>query len=105
MLLDPELEGWVYAIAPNPDLSLHRIKLGWTAKPPGRRIDQYRTGNPNLLLLGLWESFAAGESAAFAACTGRIRDTEVFDVPDPWQAIADIGNAIAKYNTWRKASL
>jgi hypothetical protein len=96
-LKDP-FKGWLYAVATNPDLSLHRLKVGWTSKPVERLID-FRTADPNALLLGLWQSFPAIERKAHSAIRGRIRDSEVFDVDDPWKALRTLNKTVEKFNS------
>lgn len=98
-LLDSRFEGWIYAVATVPELSLHRLKVGWTTKPIEQRLKSYRTSSPTCLLLGLWEGFPAGEDAAHAACGEPLAGSnEVFDVLDPWKTLDAIGVAVRASN-------
>lgn len=56
--------GYIYMVASQPDLSLHRMKCGYT-KNIQQRLDSYRTFCPRSLLLGLWEADECDESWLF----------------------------------------
>jgi hypothetical protein len=89
--------GLVYAIAPTPELSLHRLKIGWTrdARTLDTRINSYRTSNPHAMILGVWEGDRTSEASAHLECDGRIGNSECFDTRDPFDALRRIGAAIA----------
>lgn len=86
--------GHLYAVAPNPDLSLHRLKFGWTSSLAGR-LKAYRTLCPRSLVLGLWPAPKTVEDELHRFVGGRgdrFRHSEVFDLWEPFETLAEIAN-------------
>ncbi len=87
-------EGWVYAVAIVPEFDLRRLKIGFTSTPIVNRLKAYRTANPTLLLVGLWEADRADESHAHAVVDGQIGTSEVFECRDLTQTLRHICGAL-----------
>ena len=83
-------EGWIYAIALTPESDLRRIKVGWTTRPIEQRIQKYRTANPTLLVLGLWDAYRRHETRILRSLDGRLGNSEVFIARDPWALVRSI---------------
>jgi hypothetical protein len=76
-------EGFIYAIAPDPELRASHVKVGWTTNL-NQRLDNYRTIAPELRVLRVWpaktqaiETVALLVAKRFATQVGA----ELFDVP------------------------
>lgn len=80
------LGGWIYALAFNPDLSLHRLKIGWSSDLVGR-MKTYSTAAPGQLLLGAWEADENEESIVLsrASKSGLRVGGEVYDIQKPFE--------------------
>lgn len=87
--------GLIYAIATVPELDLRRLKVGYTTSL-STRMSSFRTANPTLVLLGLWNADKHAESAVHEALGGRLRASEVFDVDDLDGAFDSISAAIKR---------
>lgn len=85
--------GWLYAIATQPDLSLHRIKFGFS-KNPEERIKAYKTPCPRSLLLGIWEADEFEERRLMCYLSEnhgyQFGESEEFDLTDPFKTLAAI---------------
>ena len=84
-LTSPEHDGWFYAVLVAPELSMTRVKMGFT-KNPVERMRNYHTSSPTALLLGAWPIAKAREMETMAALAatakGRVFRREVFEIPD-----------------------
>lgn len=88
----PKMDGWVYAVATQPDLSLHRIKFGFSTNVESR-LKSYKTPCPRSLLLGAWEADEHEEGAIFEFLSQhgfRFGGSEEFDLRHPFEALAEI---------------
>lgn len=88
--------GLVYAVATVPDLDVRRVKIGYTTRPIENRLDAFRTVNPTASLIGLWSAPSDGEDVALRMVDGRLKDTEVFHVPDVAAALAALDEEMRK---------
>jgi hypothetical protein len=88
--------GLVYAVATVPDIDVRRLKVGFTARPIENRLDAFKTANPTASLLGLWAAPSEAEYAAHQVISGRLRDTEVFHVPDLVVALTAIDKELSR---------
>ena len=95
--LPSPLDGWVYAVALIPEISLNRIKVGWTEFPIESRLATYRTSSPYAFPLAVWPAHFGAEAVAHRALSGRLLNSEVFVVQDVRAAITAIDRAIASY--------
>lgn len=92
--------GFVYVVAPNPDLSLHRLKVGWTSRPMYERMKAFRTSAPHAMLLGLFPAVGEwAENEAHRVCNGQINESEVFDVTDPWTTLESVEQVVKEHNS------
>jgi hypothetical protein len=85
----PVLDGpLIYLILEAPELSLHRVKVGWTSNLH-RRMSDHRGLCPTLMLVGLWPGGAEVERWAkswFSIRAKRVNvSSEVFDLYDTTQ--------------------
>ncbi len=91
--------GYIYAVASQPDLSLHRLKFGWTTDVR-QRLASFKTLCPRALLLGLWEADECDEAWIFALIVKeqdtqqswgqRFLESEEFDVYEPFKLLKAI---------------
>lgn len=88
--------GLVYAVATVPDIDIRRLKVGFTTRPIENRLDAFRTTNPTVALLGLWPAPYDAEDVAHRLLDGRLRNTEVFHVPDVVAALTAIDVELSK---------
>lgn len=70
--------GWLYAVALVPELTFDRIKVGYSEKHPGSRLESFRTTNPTAVMLGFWDADRNDERRVLANLAGRIGSSEVF---------------------------
>lgn len=87
---------WIYVVALLPEDDIRRIKVGYTERPVAQRVAQYRTTNPQAVVIGLWEAPRDCEEIAHSACDGRIGNSEVFQVADILKTLRSIDAALSK---------
>lgn len=97
-----ELDGWVYVVAPIPEITLRRLKVGWTTIPLETRLAAYRAIAPFAIPLAAWPAAFGAEAVAHRAISGRLLESEVFHVEDPRDAIERVAAAIAEYMVARE---
>jgi hypothetical protein len=95
----PGMEGWLYAVALCPELSLGRVKIGYT-KNLDQRLRTYRTPNPTSMLVGCWPANPVDEQNALigAAKAGGVRlaGSEVFDFRDLWVGLTALDERLRR---------
>lgn len=99
-------QGYLYMMASQPDLSLHRMKCGFTSDPPDR-LKAYRTLCPRILLLALWEADKHHEQWFHEFLTRddhgarmpwglRYGTSEEFDLYDPFATMRAVNRALVE---------
>lgn len=73
--------GWIYIVHLVPDLSKHRVKIGFT-KHFNARMSGLRNTCPNLKLWGRWRATEQHEQLVHTFVPGRVGTSEVFDCPN-----------------------
>jgi hypothetical protein len=86
-------EGWIYAIAVVPELTMARIKVGYSARSVSGRLASFRTSSPTAMLLSVWPADRSDEDRVHRSLSGRIGRSEVFEC-EPAEAIDAINRVL-----------
>jgi hypothetical protein len=90
--------GYIYVVAPVPELRPDRLKIGFTAQLPADRLAQIQVANPFAQVLASWPGTPLDELRAHELADGRIGMSEVFDCRDRQRVIQRLTDYFTVYS-------